>query len=180
MEGRGAGTAGEARAADYIAGEFRKIGLKPAGDDGSYFQSFDITLGVRLGKDNRLAVETAGRPTDFLPQVAFTPFGFSDEGSLSGELIFAGYGISAPELNYDDYAGVDAAGKIVLVLTHEPQEKNPQSPFRKPEAFRYTEIRYKAWNAREHGAKGIIVVTDPNNHNAEREELFAIRGGGGP
>jgi hypothetical protein len=184
MEGRGSGTPGEARAADYIAREFRKIGLKPAGDRESYFQSFDITPGVRLGKDNRLTLETAGRPIDYRPEVAFIPFGFSDEGSLSGEVIFAGYGISAPELNYDDYAGIDVEDKIILVMTHEPQEKNPESPFRKPEAFRYTEVRYKAWNAREHGAKGIILVTDPNGHGAEREKLFAIRGGasadGGP
>jgi aminopeptidase YwaD len=178
MEGRGSGTPGEALAADYIAREFRKIGLKPAGDRESYFQSFDITLGVRLGKDNRLTLETAGRPIDYRPEVAFTPFGFSDEGSLSGEVVFAGYGISAPELNYDDYAGIDVKEKIVLVMTHEPQEKNPQSPFRRPEAFRYTEVRYKAWNAREHGAKGVIVVTDPNGHGAEREQLFAVRGGG--
>ncbi len=178
MEGRGSGTPGEARAADYIAGEFRKIGLEPAGDQASYFQSFDITLGVRVGKDNRLTLETDGRPIDYRPEFGFTPFGFSDEGSLSGEVAFAGYGISAPELNYDDYAGIDVADKIVLVMTHDPQEKNPESPFRKPEAFRYTEVRYKAWNAREHGAKGIIVVTDPNGHDAEREQLFAIRGGG--
>ena len=177
-EGRGSGTPGEALAADYIAREFRKIGLKPAGDRESYFQSFDITLGVRVGKDNRLTLETAGRPIDYRPEVAFAPFGFSDEGSFSGEVVFAGYGITAPELNYDDYAGIDVKEKIVLVMTHEPQEKNPQSPFRRPEAFRYTEVRYKAWNAREHGAKGVIVVTDPNGHGAEREQLFAVRGGG--
>ena len=178
MEGRSSGTPGEARASDYIAREFRRIGLKPAGDQGGYLQSFEITLGVKLEKDNRLALEIAGRPVSYRAEVAFIPFGFSDEGSLSGELIFAGYGITAPELNYDDYAGIDAGGKIVLVLTHEPQEKNPQSPFRRPEAFRYTEVRYKAWNAREHGARGIIIVTDPNSHSAEREELFAIRGSG--
>ncbi len=177
-EGRGSGTPGEARAADYIAREFRKIGLKPAGDGESYFQSFDITLGVRLGKDNRLTLETDGQPISYQPGVAFTPFGFSDEGSLSGEVVFVGYGITAPELNYDDYAGIDVKEKIVLVMTHEPQEKNSQSPFRRPEAFRYTEVRYKAWNAREHGAKGMILVTDPNSHGSEREELFAIRGGG--
>jgi hypothetical protein len=74
MRDRGSGTPGEARAADYNAREFRKIGLKPAGDRESYFQSFDITLGVRLGKDNRLTLETAGRPIDYRPEVAFTPY----------------------------------------------------------------------------------------------------------
>lgn len=93
-------------------------------------------------------------------------------------MAFAGYGITAPELDYDDYAGLDVAGKIVLVMTHELQETNEQGPFRRPEAFRYTEVRYKVINAREHGARGIILVTDPNNHAKEPEELFAIRGGG--
>jgi len=63
-------------------------------------------------------------------------------------------------------------------MTHEPQEKNGRGPFRKPEAFHYTELRYKVTNAREHGAKGIIVVTDPNNHEREKGELMAVRGGG--
>jgi len=178
-EGRGAGTAGEARAADYIAGEFKKIGLKPAGDRGGYFQSFDIALGVKLGRDNLLTLTAAGKSMYFKPGDSFRPFGFSDEGSLAGAIVFAGYGITAPELNYDDYAGIDVKDKIVLVMTHEPQERNPQSPFRSPDAFRYTELRYKALNAREHGARALIVVTDPNNHAGEREELFAIRGGGG-
>lgn len=183
MEGRASGTPGGARAADYIAQEFRKIGLEPLGDQGGYLQAFEVTTGVRLGAENHLSLEfrVGGQGSGlerkrYEAGVAFNPFGFSDEGSLSGEVVFAGYGITAPELKYDDYAGLDVQDKIVLVMTHEPQEKNEQGPFRKPEAFRYTEVRYKVINAREHGAKGIIVVTDPNNH--EKDELFAIRGGG--
>ena len=176
MEGRAAGTAGEARAADYIAGEFRGIGLQPGGASGSYFQSFDVALGTKLGGVNRLTLTAARRTTDFGPD-SFSPFGFSDQGSFAGQLVFAGYGITAPELGYDDYAGIDVHGKTVLVMTHEPREGDSKSPFRRPEAFRYSEPRYKAFNAREHGAKGIIIVTDPNGHPG-REELFTIRGGG--
>lgn len=176
MEGRAAGTAGGARAADYIAREFEKIGLKPAGDRGSYFQAFEITTVVRLGKKNRLTLEIAGEQKHYKPGVSFNPFGFSDEGKLSSDTVFAGYGITAPELQYDDYTGLKVRGKIVLVMTHEPRERDETGPFRNPETFRYTEIRYKVWNAREHGAKGILIVTDPNNH--ETEGLFAIRGGG--
>ncbi|HTM10025.1 MAG TPA: M20/M25/M40 family metallo-hydrolase, partial [Verrucomicrobiae bacterium] len=179
MEGRGAGTAGEARAADYIAGEFKKIGVKPAGDRRGYFQSFEIALGVRLGRDNRLTLKVGAQSVDFRADESFRPFGSSDEGKFAGEVVFAGYGVTAPELNYDDYAGIDVKDKFVLVMTHEPQEKNPDSPFRRPDAFRYTDFRYKVLNAREHGARAIIVVTDPNGHTGEREELFAIRGGSG-
>lgn len=178
FEGRATGTFGGTRAADYIAQEFGKVGLKPLGDQRNYFQAFEVTTGTRLGKENRLTLDRSGELRSYRPQVSFIPFGYSDEGRFSGELAFVGYGITAPELNYDDYGDLDVKDKIVLVMTHEPQERNKQGPFRKAEAFRYTDVRYKVWNAREHGAKGIMIVMDPNNHAGEREELFAIRGGG--
>lgn len=174
MEGRESGTRGGARAAAHIAEEFRTIGLKPL-PDGGHLQAFEVTTGLKLGGKNELVVEQSHERKLYQAGVSFNPFGFSDEGSLSKEVVFAGYGISAPELGYDDYAGIEVRDRIVLVMTHEPQEKNPHGPFRKPEAFRYTEIRYKIINAREHGARGILVVTDPNNHKGEN--LFALRGG---
>lgn len=178
MEGRAAGTDGEKKAAQYITEQFRAIGIEPLGDPGSYFQTFEIPTGTKLGSQNRLVIEIEGKKTAYHPEVSFVPFAFSDNGKIKGEVVFAGYGITAPELQYDDYAGLDVKDKIVLVMTHEPQEKNGRGPFRKPEAFHYTELRYKVTNAREHGAKGIIVVTDPNNHEREKGELMAVRGGG--
>lgn len=178
MEGRAAGTAGGAKAAKYIAREFRRIGLKPPESLGGYFQGFEMTTGVKLGSQNHLRLEFPHETKAYAPGLSFSPFGFSDEGRVSGRAVFAGYGISAPELGYDDYAGLDVRDRIVLVMTHEPQEKNPGSPFRAPEAFRYRGVRYKAWNAREHGARGIIIVADPNNHPEPEKILFALRGGG--
>lgn len=177
MEGRASGTPAGARAAAYIAEEFRKIGLQPLGDHGGYLQAFEVSTGIKLGKDNRLTLELPQAQKPYEAGSAFNPFGSSDEGQVSGEIVFAGYGITAPELHYDDYRGLNVRDKIVLVMTHEPQEKNQHGPFRSPEAFRYTEVRYKLINAREHGAQGIIVVADPNNHPGEKETLFAIRGG---
>ena len=178
MEGRAAGTDGEKKAAQYIAEEFRTIGIEPLGDQGRYFQTFEISTGTKLGSQNRLVTEIEGKKTTYHPEVSFVPFAFSDNGNITGGVVFAGYGITAPELQYDDYAGLNAKDKIVLVMTHEPQEKNDRGPFRKPQAFHYTELRYKVTNAREHGAKGIIVVTDPNNHEKEKGDLMALRGGG--
>ncbi len=178
MTGRGVGTPGIERAANHIAREFQHAGLKPAGTQG-YRQTFDVITGVRMGRRTRMRVIGAAPDRDGskpLSQELFTPFGFSDDGAVEGEVIFAGYGITAPELNYDDYAGIDVNGKIVLVMTHEPREKDEQSPFRDPNAYRYTEVRYKAINAREHGARAIIIVEDPLGHLGEPEELFAIRG----
>jgi hypothetical protein len=178
MEGRASGTPGGDRAAAYVAAEFRKIRLRPLGDHGTYLQTFEVTTGVRLGEHNRLALELDGERKRYEAGIAFHPFGFSEEGSISGEVAFAGYGITAPELNYDDYAGLDVHGKIVLVMTHEPQETNEQGPFRRPEAFHYTEVRYKVINAREHGAKGIVVVTGPHHQGPEPERLSGRRVGG--
>jgi hypothetical protein len=175
MAGRATGSPGMEGAAKYIAGEFERSRLEPGGDAESYFQTFDVVTGIRLGEGNRLWLHGNGIQ-EYLVGQHFTPFSFSDSGEARGEVTFAGYGISAPELSYDDYAGVDVTGKIVLLLTGEPRERDPDSPFRRPEAFRYTEVRYKVLNAREHGARGVILVTNPVAHGEEPEQLFAIRG----
>jgi hypothetical protein len=177
MEGRASGTPGGTRAAAHIAEEFGKIGLHPPAEHGDYLQAFEVTTGVRPGARNHLALELPMGRRTYEAGVAFHPLSLSEQGESSGEAVFAGYGITAPELHYDDYAGLDVGGKIVLVMTHEPQETNDQGPFRRPEAFHYTAVRHKVINAREHGAKGIIIVANPN-HPQEQEHLFGLRGGG--
>lgn len=176
MEGRATGSPGMQRAAQFIAGEFERAGLEPGGDAGSYFQVFEVVTGIRLGDGNRLRLFGAAGQQGYAVEREFTPFSFSDSGRVEGEVVFAGYGITAPELSYDDYAAVDAAGKIVLVLSGEPRERDPEGPFRRPEAYRYTEVRYKILNAREHRARGVILVTNPVAHEGELEHLFAIQG----
>ncbi|MFQ5840134.1 MAG: M20/M25/M40 family metallo-hydrolase [Candidatus Methylomirabilales bacterium] len=177
MEGRGVGTKGIDRAAYHIAQAFQRAGLEPAGDQGTYRQTFPVVTGVHLGTGNALTTSGPQEPTKpYQPGTDFTPFGFSENGRITAEVVFAGYGITAPELRYDDYAGLEVSGKIALVMTHEPREEDEQSPFRDPQAYRYTEVRYKAINAREHGAKAIIIVTDPLNHKGESETLFALKG----
>jgi hypothetical protein len=178
MAGRGVGTPGIEKAAEHIAREFQQAGLKPGGTQG-YRQTFEVITGVRVGPETRMRVipeEPDPEKSEALAKTLFTPFGFSEDGAAEGEVVFAGYGITAPELHYDDYAGIDVTDKIVLVITHEPREKDEKSPFRHPDAYRYTEVRYKAINAREHGARAIIVVEDPVGHTDQREELFGIRG----
>ena len=176
MAGRASGSPGMERAARYIAREFERAGLAPGGDGGSYFQVFDVVTGIRLGEGNRLRLGAGEGSREFVVGQDFIPFSFSDSGQRNGEIVFAGYGITAPELSYDDYAGMDVMGKIVLLLSGEPRERDPESPFRRPEAYRYTEVRYKVLNAREHGAGGVVLVTNPLAHEGEAEQLFAIRG----
>jgi hypothetical protein len=178
MTGRGVGTPGIEKAAEHIAWAFQRAGLKPGGTPG-YRQTFEVITGVRVGTETRMRLmRTRAGPegSEVVSEELFAPFGFSEDGAVEGDVVFAGYGITAPELNYDDYADLDVTDKIVLVMTHEPREKEEAGPFRDPSAYRYTEVRYKAINAREHGARAVIVVEDPLGHTDQREELFGIRG----
>jgi hypothetical protein len=121
-EGRGIETEGLNVAAKYIAAAFQEAGLKPGGHDNTYFQPFTMNGYPEVTGPGKLAF--AG-PDDkaIEPKAAteFRPAGFSGGGDVKAGLVFAGYGISEPKLNYDDYAGVDAAGKWVIVLRRTPR-----------------------------------------------------------
>jgi len=157
--GRGVGTPGNAEAAAWLAARFQGLGLRPPGPAG-HLQAFDAPVGARLEGENalRLGAVAAELERDF------RPFTFSDDGVAEGELVFAGYGITAPAMGYDDYAGLDAKGKIVVVAAHFPREGDAASPFRDPKNFHYGEWRTKAANAREHGAAALLAVRDDWNH----------------
>jgi len=85
---------------------------------------------------------------------------------MSAPVTFAGYGITAPEYGYDDYAGIDVKGRIVLVFDHEPQENDAQSVFNCAGFTGYATRRVKALNAERHGAIGILVADDPLRQHA--------------
>jgi hypothetical protein len=161
MEGRASGTAGGDRAARYLADHFRRIGLAPLGDGGSYLQGFTVATRVRLDAGTGLEVLGPAASRAFAAPDDLLPFTFSETGAVAGEVVFAGYGISAPPLGYDDYASLDVRGAVVLVMTGEPRERDPQGPFRPAEHFHYTELRHKVVNARERGAAAVVVVESP-------------------
>jgi len=159
LEGRGSGTQGNIEAAIYIATDLKLWGLKPAGVNGTFFQPFDFVSAVKEGEKNRCVVQGPGLPGGRKVMTLdsnFRPFGFSASGSAQGPLVFVGYGISAPDKSYDDYAGLDVKDKVVLMLRYAPDGSNPQSSFQK-----YTALRNKARIAREKGAAGMIMVTGP-------------------
>lgn len=165
MEGRGIGTKGLDLAADYVAAQMKEAGLEPGGDGkGSWFQPLEMTTGVSLGEKNALEMGRASLAPVKIDE-GWRPLDLSESGFVAAEIVFAGYGITAPELSWDDYAGVDVKGKIVLVLRHEPGEKDPHSPFNGADLTRYSEIRMKAINARVHGAVGMILVNDVAAHD---------------
>src|SRR5436190_1019794 len=170
LRGRATGSPELEKAAHFIASEFHSFGLKPI-DGKSYFQAFSVTTNARLGTGNRFAYSLDGKSTELKFKEAFIPFNFSSRAKLTGEVIFAGYGISAPEYGYDDYAGIDVKGKIVLLLRHEPQEFDEKSVFQGKVYTEHAQFYSKATNAKNHGALGVILINDRPAHRGDADEL---------
>jgi len=172
LTGRGVDTPGIRLARDYIAGEFAKYGLQPGDDGGSYLQSFDVAVGVMVKEPSSL---TLGDEAVLALNDDWIPLGLSTSDKAEGGIVFAGYGITAKEYGYDDYANIDVKGKIVLVLRYEPPPKDDKSPFRKlPDSSIHAALRTKANNARDHGAAGMILV-DLTHAGDEKTELLSTR-----
>lgn len=159
--GRNTPSPGLDTAAAYITREFIKDGLQPV--NGSYFNPIHLTT-TGLGDDNYVEINNNGEIKNLTIKTGFVPFENTASGTAEGSLVFAGYGISAPGLNYDDYAGLNVAGKVVIVLRHMPREQDSSSIFKKPGNQKYANLDYKMENAISHGAKGLLVITDPLNH----------------
>jgi hypothetical protein len=176
LRGRLTGSPELERAAGYLRAKYELFGLQPVG--GSYEQPFSVTTDARLGDKNQFSYTENGK-TVKLAFDDFVPFNFSQTGKLAGSVVFAGYGITAPEYNYDDYAGLDVKGKIVLVLRHEPQESDPNSVFEGKTYTQHAQFASKASNAKMHGAAGVILVLDRANHPDAPDELekFGVTAG---
>jgi len=154
LEGRGAGTEGARKAREYIAALFADFRLRPFGENGSYFQPFTFTGRLRLGEGNELVLTLPdGQKRVFAPESEFLPLALSANGEVEGEVVFVGYGISAPEKGYDDYAQVDVRGKIALALRGMPAN---DTAFALKSTF-----PAKLKVAREKGAKALILVSGP-------------------
>lgn len=165
LRGRGNGQPELDEAARYIARHFEAHGLLPAGEKGSYFQEFEVTTARDLGPQTEVTIETKGRRIELEPTRDYVPLTFGKGESLHGSLVFAGFGISAPELNYDDYQNIDVRGKIALILEHEPQEIREDSPFAGDELSPYSTVLYKIGNARDRGAVAVFLMPDAFNHS---------------
>ncbi|HBY61622.1 MAG TPA: aminopeptidase, partial [Solibacterales bacterium] len=170
LAGRGTGTPGLEKAAAYIAKQFKQLGLEPAGIKG-YYQPFPVTTNAKLGAKNRLEANENGARRELKFKDEFQPFNFSASAGAEGEVVFAGYGITAREYNYDDYAGVDVKGKIVLVLRHEPQEFDEKSVFAGKLYTQHAQFESKAANAKMHGAKAVIFVNDLASHPGDTDAV---------
>lgn len=174
LGGRQPGTPGMDLAEKYIVDEYKRIGLKPFDDEGTYLQGFGVGGTRTLNKDS--ASLTLNGPDgakmqlkldeQFKPQVGRRNF------DANGGLVFVGYGITAEEHNFNDYADIDCEGKVVVMIRMEPQQSDPDSVFDGEENSRYAFVRTKVALARRAKAAGILFVNDAQSApNAERDEL---------
>ncbi len=165
MEGRMSLDRGSEVAIQWLASEFAKAGLKPLAGD-TFLQPVPLVEYKMDRARTTLALRAAGVTKEFKAPALIGSY--PNDGVYKGQLVFAGFGITAPELKYDDYAGLDAKGKIVVIFNHEPQEEDANSVFNGKGNTRYANARAKMTNALRHGAVAVLVVPDPN-HKPGRE-----------
>ena len=168
--GRLTGTEGYNMAAKWVISLLKKWGIEPAGEDGTYLQGFknpytlilpgaEAYLHIPIGKNAEIKKY-------YRLEKDFIPGSTSDTGEVTAEVVYVGYGITAPELGYDDYKGVDVKGKIVLM-----EREVPISPDEDPEEFKkwrpYSFHQYKVHNAKKHGAAGMLYIYHITNPNCD-------------
>ena len=173
-EGRGVGTKGIAAAAEELATWMKTTGLLPAGEAAgkavrSFFQPVEVVIGVR-DTGSRFTSEGAKAP---IPATEIVAAAMSSSGKFGGGLRFAGYGITAPEASWDDLHDLPLKGQIAVVLRGVPADK-----FQGGAARSYSDLRYKAWNLREHGAQAVIFV-DAKIDGVAKLTLDGPEGGAG-
>jgi hypothetical protein len=178
FEGRGVGTAGLDKAADYLAAEFARIGLKTDLFEGTPFQKFSVTVKTELGPRDQNRLELVGPPAagaqeptrlTLALEEAFTPLATGGAGSVDAPLVFVGYGITDKEQQFDEYAGIDVKDKVVLLIRKEPQQGDPHSAFNGVHPSQHATFMRKLANAYEHGAKGVILVNDQFDLEQQRD-----------
>lgn len=177
LKGRLTGTPGEIEATAYAASVFEKLGLEPAGDDGSWFQPFEFTAGVSVGENNSLDLTLGGEKME-RPEVGkdWRPISFSKTGTIPpADIVFAGYGMEIPNKDgdgedYTSYFHLDVKGKWVMVLRYFPEDAPKEL---REEMQRFSRLRHKAMIARRKFASGIIFVSGPNSK--VNEELVPMQ-----
>ncbi len=181
LQGRAAENPGLEMAAEFIANRFAVLGLKTDLFDGKAFQEFTLDGSIEApAAKNSLSISVASGEIQSLKlQEDYLPQTLGKNGSFDAEMVFAGYGITATDLNYDDYANIDVRGKVVIVLRKEPQANDPKSPFDGTEPSQHALFTTKEINAAKHGAAAMILVNDASSEAASPNSLLPLSSGGG-
>ncbi|MFN9420288.1 MAG: M28 family peptidase [Pirellula sp.] len=181
LQGRAAENPGLEMAAEFIANRFAVLGLKTDLFEGKAFQEFTLDGSIEApAAKNSLSISVASGEIQSLKlQEEYLPQTLGKNGSFDAEMVFAGYGITATDLNYDDYANIDVRGKVVIVLRKEPQANDPKSPFDGTEPSQHALFTTKEINAAKHGAAAMILVNDASSEAASPNSLLPLSSGGG-
>jgi Zn-dependent M28 family amino/carboxypeptidase len=159
LEGRGTGQRGGDLAAEYIATQFAEYGLRPAGDEGSYFQRVPLVGITTLAETRFTLAPKQGAAMNLKPLDEYVAYDQTQQAQsdVDAEIVYVGYGIEAPEYNWDDYKGTDVRGKVLLMLVNEPPSEDPK--FFKGNALTYYgRWTYKYEEAARKGAVGVILI----------------------
>jgi hypothetical protein len=182
LRGRDSGSEGLEKAAAYIADEFAGAGLRPGWSEG-WLQPFDVRVGLAVGRTNSLTLSAGELSLPLQLGVSYYPLGTAanDDVTMPSTLlenlpvVFAGHGQSVPRLGYDDYAGLDVRGKAVLIFSHEPQENDTRSRLNGSRPLPETLLQAKANVASGHGARALLVVSDPTHRVDDADyRLFPV------
>ena len=163
LEGREPGTKGIELAADYIIDTWKEFGVPGGAKDGSYRQDFEVNMGTVTDKEKTGLKFNLGSDDSIEAKIEehFQPMMSGGNGSFKdAPLVFAGYGISAKDENYDDFKDLDCEGKVVVVIRMEPQQKNPNSVFAGTDNSSHASISRKLQLAQDAGAVAMILVND--------------------
>lgn len=173
LEGRGLGTKGLDVASEYIADRFRSLELRTLPGQPDYFQEFFVNRGAAVNAASTLKIGQTNltHPRQFIPQ------GFSADAQFDAPVVFAGYGISSTDQKYDDYAGIDVKGKVVLVLRYEPHNEQGTSRFVNEDWSPDAALNAKAEAAAKNGAVALLLVNPPRHHDGDT--LLGVNRGGG-
>ena len=173
LRGREAGSAEQLKAARYVADEFARYGLQPLGENENgqptYFQNFELKTSKGASQSCALKLNSGGREKSFALKTEFAPFPSAlEKTNGKGGVAFAGYGIMAPEYEYDDFGELDLAGKWALLLRYEPQEHDEKSKFAGKDHTRHAGLSSKIYNCAMRRAAGVLIVTGPAGRGFRR------------
>jgi hypothetical protein len=181
LEGRGPGTAGLQKAADYIRAEFQRVGLTSGAKDGSFMQPFEIAIDTKVveAKTSLMLHGPNGQEIKLDLGNDFQPLAIGGQGKVKADVVFAGYGITADKPAYDDYKAADVEGKVVLIIRREPQQDDESSSFDGKKVTSHSYIRTKIQQAKKHKAAAILLVNDPFTTKSSKKDELTTPGGFG-
>ena len=177
LEGRGVGTKGLGKAAEYVKKQFKAAGLNVSTIKGDAYFTFELPTGSKLGKTNEISfVGKDGKKITLKYGKDFRTCSFGRSGKFDADVVFVGFGIHAPRLKYSDYEGVDLKGKVAIIMRRLPGQGNRRSKFRGLAGRRYQGLQHKYGEAFKRGAAAVLFVNSPTYvaaENKRRESLVA-------